>query len=73
MDKTAESALVFGGFNVTVCPWFDRANVSWIIDQRYDDCRILEVVLNDGRSCRIDSRTSGISIDEAMFWLRGGK
>lgn len=73
MEKTAETALAIGGISITECPGFDRANVEMIIDQRYDDCRVLDVVLKDGRCGRIDSRTSPVSLDEALFWLKGGK
>lgn len=73
MIKKTETDLSLVGISITHCPNLDRADVAMICDQVYDDCRILEVFLNDGRGFRIDSRTSNIDIGEVLSWLRGGK
>lgn len=71
--ESAEKPLVFGGYKIHSCPALDRTDVAMILDCRFDDCRILDVVLKDGRCGRIDSRTSPISIDAVMLWLKEGK
>ncbi|KJH75609.1 hypothetical protein [Pseudomonas sp. ES3-33] len=73
MDKSSGTSLAIGGISVTHCPRFDRAEVSMIVDARFDDCRILDVVLKDGHRTRIDSRTSPVSIDAVLFWLKEAK
>jgi len=73
MKKQINPAFSLGGISISHCPGLDRRDVSMVCDCVYDDCRILEVSLNDGRGFRIDSRTSNIDIDEVLFWLKGGK
>jgi hypothetical protein len=73
MDKSRLNPLELGGISITHCPSLDPKNVSMVVDCRYDDCRILEVMLNDGRGFRIDDRTSNIDIDEVLIWVRGSK